>query len=348
MKLERQDAAMLIAQVNKTSRLVASAASLGLVGDIEDAFDGCPDFREAAKDIVAYIKEEPDKILYDQLSFLIKTKPLKNFAKTTKDYELKVAVENLVYCMEKLTDLYEELFNEECKDFPSLTPFFAENDLIPLMDRAVAAGLLDEHYQPAQGTKHYHLYLIAQAIGVIKDLPPRKKWCQFEALWNLNKKLSSCHLPITKGNEIFRVSVVYPEVNFLNLFHARNDKQKKFKTHLSVAQAEKLHELLVKAGFLEKRVPKESLLAIMGLVSIPPMPVNWSGSAYSLVYFAKIMFEDLNPSMLRMTVKWFTVDKEKLNYGTVKTKSHILNADRERYDFIPILDNILKKALKEA
>ena len=56
------------------------------------------------------------------------------------------------------------------------------------------------------------------------------------------------------------------------------------------------------------------------------------------------MFMELNPSFAHLTANWFTNNNANVNYGTIKTKSSQLNRFPERYDFIPLIDDLILQA----
>lgn len=56
-------------------------------------------------------------------------------------------------------------------------------EALDLLDLCVKADLLDDHYQPAPGTKRFQLLLIAQGIGSTLKLDPL--YTVFEHLWNI-------------------------------------------------------------------------------------------------------------------------------------------------------------------
>lgn len=336
---------MAIAVLNKTSKIVHYAARLGLEDEIEEALEGHPDFIQTADDIIGYIDDDRDKRLYDQLNCLVDTKTISDFSAHITDPSTRSSIDNLVKCINKLKVYAESLYSEDYKDFPYLVPYFANEEMKALLMRSVNAGILNEKYQPKKGIKQYHLKLIALAIIKIKDIKTRNKWCHFEKQWNIeDKHLSRCEVPLTRGADVYKISKIYPEVDFFSVFEDRVSQAKAFKTSLKIPQVKILCTLLKEHGFLAGSIQDESVMAIMGLLRIPPQPVDWSGSAYSLVYFVKQLFGDLNPSSLHMAERWFTVKGKTLNHGTIKTKSSTLNRERSRFDFIPIIDDIIREA----
>ena len=148
---------------------------------------------------------------------------------------------------------------------------------------------------------------------------------------------------MTKARDVYRVTKLYPEVDFYNFLNTK-ECAKTFDTDLNKKQATCLCQLLKTNGLLDARVTTEAFLAIMNLLRLPPTPINWTGSLDSLIYFTRVMFMELNPGFAHLTANWFTNKNANVNYGTIKTKSSQLNRFPERYDFIPLIDNLILQA----
>ena len=341
---ERHEAAMAIAIINRTSKQVYDGIRLSNIDAVEYALAEHPDFEETAESIISYIEQDKDKKLYDQLVYLVDSSHFSKFYKTLKDENLKNELSELMDCLDTLHEYAKQCINEYYKEYPGLVPFFANDEIKELLDRAVKAGLLDEKYQPMKTTKRYHLKLIAYGIATIKELKTRNKWCHFEKLWNTGcNRLSAIRVPMTKARDVYRVTKLYPEVDYYSFLNTK-ECVKTFKTSLNKEQATWLCKMLKANGFLDAKVSTESFLAIMKLLRIPPSPINWTGSLNSLIYFTREMFMELNPSFAHLTANWFTNNNANVNYGTIKTKSSQLNRFPERYDFIPLIDNLILQA----
>lgn len=338
---ERHEAAMAIAIINKVSKLVYDGIRLNSIDAVEYVLSDYPDIEETTESIINYIEGDKDKKLFDQLTYLVESSQFKKFYKTIQDEELQKNLSELMDCLDKLHEYASQCTKEYYKDYPDLVPFFANEEIKDLLDRAVSAGFLDEKYQPKKTTKRYHLKLIAYAIANIKELKTRNKWCHFEKLWKTGcNRISAIRVPMTKARDVYRVTKLYPEVDFYSFLNTK-ECEKTFKTSLNKQQATYLCDLLKTNGFLDAKVSTESFLAIMKLLRLPPSPINWTGSLDSLIYFTREMYMELNPSFAHLTANWFTNNNANVNYGTIKTKSSLLNRFPERYDFIPLIDKLI-------
>lgn len=341
---ERHEAAMAIAIINKISKQVYDGIKLNNIEAVKYALEDHPDFEETAESIISYINKDKDKKLYDQLVYLVDSSLYNKFHKTIKDEFLKNDMSELMDCLNALHEYAQQCTKEYYKDYPDLVPFFANDEIKELLDRAVMAGLLDDKYQPKKTTKRYHLKLIAYGIANIKELKTRNKWCHFEKLWNTGcNRISAIRVPMTKARDVYRVTKLYPEVDYYSFLNTK-ECVKTFKTSLNKEQATWLCKMLKENGFLDARVSTEAFLAIMNLLRIPPSPINWTGSLDSLIYFTREMFMELNPSFAHLTANWFTNNNANVNYGTIKTKSSQLNRFPERYEFIPLINDLILQA----
>ncbi len=348
--MKRHEAAMAIALINMISKKIAQAVKLESIADIEDAFEIDIDvdinLKQAKEDLTQYISQDKDPILYNQILCMVETSEIRRFADGLVDVELQEMMIDLSDAIDAMREIAIKLEKDRRKH-PYLINELCDKQTEDLLSRAVGVGLLTKEFQPAKGTKIYQLKLIAYAVNIIKGTKVRSRWCHFEKQWNVgDKRLSKGDIPITRGREIYKVAKIYPEVDFNSAIKTRAGHEKTLESPLNPDQAIRLCKLLKKHEFLDKNVNEESFLAVQGLVNIPPHPINWSGSAYSLAYFMKALFSDRNANLWNMTVTWFTVNNETLNHGTFKTKSHVLIVHPERYEFIPLIDRIISKCKK--
>jgi len=341
--MERHEAAMAIARINMVSKKVAHGSRLRCISDIEDALEENYDFGFMEDELLEYLKEDQDPILFNQVLSFVDTDLIIKFKNSLVDEELKERLSRLTDCIENLRAYAKEL-KKKFRIHPTLVDYLANPETEELLKRAVNAGILTNEYQPAPRTKIYQLKMIAMAIIYIRGIKVRNKWCHFEEQWGVSdKRLSKCEVPISSGREIYKIIKLYPEVDLMSEIDSRAGQEKIFRTPLRKEEAEVLFGLLKDNAFLDPKTDVEDFLSIQGLIRIPPKKINWIESAYSLAYFAKSLFGDMNASLWNLTVKWFTVNSTHLNHGTFKTKSHVLKEHPERYDFIPIIDNIIKQ-----
>lgn len=341
--MERHEAAMAIARINMVSKRVAHGARLRCISDIEDALEANYDFELMADELLNYLEEDQDPILFNQILSFVGTDEIVKFQISLVDEELKDRIGCLTDNIERLRTYAKEL-QKKFRIHPTLVDYLAKPEIEDLLKRAVNAGILTNDYQPAPRTKIYQLKMIAMAIISIQGIKVRNKWCHFEEQWEINdKRLSKCEVPVTSGREIYKIIKLYPEVDLMTEIDSRAGQEKTFSSPLRKEEAEVLFDLLKDNAFLDPKTSVEDFLAIQGLIRIPPKMINWIGSAYALAYFTKSLFGDTNASLWNLTVKWFTVNNTHLNHGTFKTKSNVLKEHPERYDFIPIIDNIIRQ-----
>ena len=343
MIANRQEAAMSIAIMNRISKTVLQQVRLGSEAGILEALQERFDFSKAAKDLIIYMKSDKDRILYEQAICLVDTTELFEFAGRTRDKTVKQKLSTIYSSIDQLHEFGYKRQREDCL-YPSLEPFLSEKETHDLLQRSVAAGLLDEQFQPKKGTKIYQLKLIAQAVIQIRGISTRNKWCHFEKQWKLgDKRLSQAFVPLTRSNSIYRISKIYPEVDFYSLL-TQKDYGKTFESDLNEVQCRELWRRLKDAQFIDQKVEVESFLAMTGIIKLPTSPVNWTGSFDSLVYFVNAVFGDLNPSVLHITADLFVIKNAPVNHGTMKTKSSRIKQHPEMFDFIPLLDDIIIKS----
>jgi hypothetical protein len=343
MIANRQEAALNIAIMNRLSKTVLHQVRLGSEAGILEALQERFDFTKAAKDLIVYMKSDKDRILYEQAICLADTAEFLEFAGKTRDRIVKQKLTAIYSSIDQLHEFGYKRQREECL-YPSLEPFLSEPETHNLLQRSVTAGLLDEKFQPKKGTKIYQLKLIAEAIIQIRGIGTRNKWCHFEKQWRLGEhRLSQAFVPLTRSNSIYRISKIYPEVDFYSLL-TQKDYDKTFSTDLNEVQCRELWRRLKDANFIDQKVEVESFLAMTGIIKLPTAPVNWTGSFDSLVYFVNAVFGDLNPSVLHITADLFVIKNAPINYGTMKTKSSRIKRHPEMFDFIPVLDDIIMKS----
>lgn len=346
MSTTRQEAAMNIATFNKATKLIAGAISLGEEDLIEEAVDCDIDFKNLADNIADYIIDDPDPKLYDQLIHLTDTtlfrKHIAQYPSANYSIQLKVVMEQI----ERLVEYGRRVHQARNDSHPGLIDFFANDRAEELFNRAVKANILTEQYMPNKGLQRYQIKVTALCIADALGLKTRNKWCHFDEQWG-TKHIATWPIPETKGVGILRVARLYPEVDIWKLIGGKeiqpNVKRKStLETTMSKSQACALLKGLIMAGYIDPRTEEENFLGIMGLVKIPPTPINWTGqSLRSLVYFMKTLFSDMNRDVLRQASVRFTYHGNRINHETLKSQSSILNRHLTDDGFIPEIDEII-------
>ena len=338
--MERHEAAMAIAVVNKISKMVYSNILLKKGKDLEHLLSANIEFPALAAEIVTYLQEDTDPRLFNQLLNLVETKSIIAHINTLKDSLLKIRLEAMVTAIEELRKAARQ-FERMGQEHPGLDDTLSTETIISLLNRARDAGYLDDDYQPTSKVKNYQLYIIALAVINIAGLKPRDSWWHFDKLWDRGRDpIARCRVPLTKSHEIYKIAMLYPEFNILAHFK-KTDPNHLFVSPFTEKQAKYLAKCLREMEYLDKNTPDESFLAIQGLMNVPVTKVNWVGPAYSLAYFVQAAFSDLNLKIWTLTASLFTLQGDPINKETFKSKSHVLKTHADRYEFIPTLDELI-------
>ena len=346
--MTRNEAAMAIAIINKDSKLVANAVEIGDKARLTAILSEDVEYEELCKMLIEYLAEDPDPKLYEYLLPLVDVSDILTFTRQNKTYPHSPQMIELASAVEELRKSATCLVANSHQNYPNLTKFFANEKANELFRRAYRAGLLTEDYQPKKGVQPYQLKLVAYAIIQILNLPTRDRWCRFNEQWNLHEgRLSRVFIPMTKGNNIYRIVQLYPEADFTEILAPQCNQEQPFHLDITKKQAVALFNGLQLGGFLDAHTQIENFKAMLGLIKMPTTPINWTGSYYSLVYFAKIVLMEDNPKIWRMVEDWFTVDGKKLNRGTLKSKSTFLNKNKDNYGFVEVLDDIVRTSIGE-
>ena len=345
MEITRQEAAFGIAVINRTSKLLAAAVRLGKDGIIRDALDEEINYAQLASSIISYVKEDPDPLLFEQLMVLADTESMREYLSTHRSGALALRVREVADATDRLVAFGTELFRKGEGEYANLVPFFANPQAKALFDRAVNAGLLKKDYQPAPGVNRFQLKLIAIAIHTIMDFSYRDKWYHFAEQWG--DDVHRATIPFTKGVAIGQVAHVYPEVPLWDKVIPENGG-KAFKTDFSEAQAKALFTGLMRKGYLGHHTALESFLSIMGMGQAAFTPINWIDRGYnSLIYFVKEAFGALNPDYLLRICDCFTCNGKQITHSSLKTRSSYVYRNKDKWDFVPVIDDIIAKARKK-
>lgn len=341
-KFNRQDAAISIALMNKTSKLLAAAVKLGKDNLIRDAIDDGTDFKQLSAAIIHYVKSDPDRFLFEQLMHLADTEPIREYLVTHKSGVLPSKVREVADATEKLIEFGNEMFRKGSDGYESLVPFFSNPQAKELLDRAVTAELLQEDYKPAPTTTRFQLKLIAIAINSIMNFPHRDKWCHFNELWG--EDVNRCLIPLTKGVAINQVVRLYPEIPLWEKV-VPEEKARTIQTELSEAQVRALFSGLMKKGYLPHHTSIQSFLSIFGMGTAPFTTINWIDRGQnSLIYFAKEAFGENNPDLLLKICECFTCKGKEISYNTLKSRSSYVHRNKAKFDFVPVIDKIIARA----
>ena len=252
----------------------------------------------------------------------------------------KICEQNSIIRKGRYTDLIEPLTNKQ---------------VAALLDRAVNAGLLDEHYQPVPGIKVLHLKLIAYAISTICKF--KQSYHLFEKQWNRldNSRISTCRLP-KYSDEYNDTKALYPEVDFskieseheISIFYVTQDE----------IDIKIMYEDLIKHGYIASDTSFETFKGIVGKSNFT-FPVKWIKGQRQLAFYIQQAFGKYNDKDLWIkgvccfSVKGKTPHKDCFTsgYSFIKRTGLIDNYDIklkvicDKFNHIdtPIPEDILKK-----
>ena len=344
----RQKAAMFIAVINKASKLVSLGVKLKSFDIIQDALIEDLSYRKLAQQLLAYLSEDNDPLLYGQLEYLIETKDIQKFSSTLEPSETRMKIDDLCSAIDNLREYGIGRIEQRNESFPNLTPPFCNEKAKELLQRAVKAKYLDGNYVPLAGVEHFELKLIAFGIAEILDMPLRRRWCSFDELWKLDgTSLGRYHIPKTKAKEIMRITDLYPEVDFRSVINAEVKIKRPFGSGLTREQAIFLFNSLRRNGYIALKTKEEEFLAMLGLELMPQSYIKWTATMYALAYFVKIAFADNTRDIWRFTTAWFIIEDNKiLNHETLKSKGSYIGKHRSEYPFCDELDKIITETRK--
>lgn len=175
-------------------------------------------------------------------------------------------------------------------EYVNLIEPLATRQVAELLDRAVNAGLLDEHYQPVPGIKSLHLKLIAYAVSTICKF--KQSYNLFERQWNRTegRRFSTCRIP-RYSNEFDATKALYPEVDFSQI--EGNHERMQFYVPQGESEIKSMYKNLIKHGYI---APATSFKTFKGIVgkSRFTSPVEWLKGQRQLAFFVHLAFGKYN------------------------------------------------------
>ena len=344
----RQAAAMFIAVINKTSKLVNLGVKLKSSAIIKEVLTDDFNYVKLAQQFLTYLREDDDPILYGQLEFLIDTKDIWGFCSTMDQSENKCKIENLCTAVDKLREYGIHRIELRNERFPNLAPPFCNEKAEELFKRAVKAKYLNDSYAPEKGIEHYQLKLIAYGIAEILEMPIGHRWSSFDEMWKLDgTSLGRYHIPKTKAVQIMKITELYPEVDFRSVINAEIKLKQPFDSGLTREQAIFLFNSLLRTGYISLKTKQEEFLAMIGHEIGPQSYIKWTATMYALAYFVKIAFADTTRDIWRLSTAWFQIEDNKiLNHETMKSKGCYVTKHKTEYPLCRELDRIIRDTRK--
>lgn len=337
---------MFIAIINRVSKQINFEVQLESQQNLYMAFADGLNFKRLSDELLAYMKEDNDPLLYIQLVRLIETDEIREYMKALPASELRLEISTLCDAVDKLRTYGDRCMCKTKEQFPNLIPFFANPIAEELFQRAVDAGYLDNEFKPLPGVDCFKLKLIAFGISEILDIPYRQRWCNFDRQWDISgSSLAKYHIPITKANEFVKITQLYSEADYRPLLNAGVNHKEPFSTDMTKDQVIYLYDALRRNCYLSLKTKEADFLAMFGFGTVAKPVIRWSSSLLSLVYFIRAALADTTRDIWRLAVDWIMLDGEKqLNHETCKSRSSYVYRNRSRYDFCDELDRIIAEA----
>lgn len=166
-----------VIKITKITRIVGEMKSqLDLDDEIEfEALDSSwMNIGKWAKEICLYMEQAPSPLLANLITNNEFTVPVVNYVQSHR-LEIDSAYVTVIDCyannMQALLSLCKRQEEEVKGEYKDLIEPLANEQVATLLQRAIRAGLLDEHYQPMPQTKPLQLKVIAYAVSTICKLP---------------------------------------------------------------------------------------------------------------------------------------------------------------------------------
>lgn len=209
-----------VIKITKITRIIGEMKSqLDLDDEIEfEALDPLwTNIGEWTKEIYQYMEQAPSPLLADLITNNEFTIPVVNYVQSHKqdiDSTYVKVIDSYAKNMQVLLSFCESQSEKLKGEYKDLIEPLANEQVAALLQRAIHAGLLDEHYQPMPQTKPLQLKVIAYAISSICKLS--SPYVHFERQWKREngKRLSPCRVPRYNTVLYDTTKALYPEVDF--------------------------------------------------------------------------------------------------------------------------------------
>ena len=286
-----------VIKITKITRIVGEMKSqLDLDDEIEfEALDSSwMNIGKWAKEICLYMEQAPSPLLANLITNNEFTVPVVNYVQSHKQ-EIDSAYVKVIDCyannMQALLSLCKRQEEEVKGEYKDLIEPLANEQVATLLQRAIRAGLLDEHYQPMPQTKPLQLKVIAYAVSTICKLP--STYILFEKQWKreYGKRFSTWRVPRYNTGLYETTKALYPEVDFTEFEPTHQTET--FYTPQSEEDIAVLYRDLVKYGYI---APDTGLKTFVGIFNKKTFskPVEWIKTQRQLSFFVYQAFYKFN------------------------------------------------------
>lgn len=297
--MTRQDFVIKVAKINKILGELKYGIDIDTILDFSFLTPQLLMLAEWTADIQQYISQEPSPSLARQITSIGYTDEIKKYlAKHKEDITPTACVTLLIDSIKRLQSLFEicrQYQREEKGQYKDLVETLANEQVATLLQRAVDAGLLDNHFQPTPDTKTLQLRVIAFAVSSICKFP--RIYVDFEKQWShtTSYRISTCSIPKYRTKFYEYAKSLYPEVDFSPLESSCGIET--FYTPQSPEDITKMYNELIKYKYI---APDTTLDVFNGIFDKAKFvkPVEWIKEQRLLAYFLYLAFGKWNKKNL--------------------------------------------------
>lgn len=318
--MNRQQAVIAIAKINKTLRILAYWQELVPGEYVKTVEQELAHFGEWSEGIRDFLLTCEDKKIFDYASLIVEPTVLHHYVSHCSGLIPSRVLRSINVYLKTVPE-FKMLRDAHRKGVRGnrhmlLPEEIDSDDTLLYMERAVKAGLLDENFQPAESTAPFQLRLIAYSVGRLVGIPLRKRWVYFDNLWSHIYGGRATKVPVprkTRQGDVKAVCDIYPEVDFTDVL-AGSDKSACFTAAKSQETILWLYESLKKEKYISSKVTVKSFSLIFAS-NVRKKAVEWTGDQKLLALFVYEAFHRSghNDRIWYITEKCFTVNGRKPN-----------------------------------
>ncbi len=291
----------IVIKITKVTRVIGELKNqLDLDGKVEFAAldPDWPHIAKWVKEIHQYIKQDYSPALTRLIENIGFTGIIADYI---ENHRLEIgaayvqAANEYIKNIRALQSTCQQQDNAQKGEYTDLIKPLANKQAATLLQRAVQAGILDEHYQPVPGTKDLQLKVVAFAISSLCGFP--HAYVHFEKQWEKegNRRFSTCRIPKRDRDFFEKAKALYPEVDFSE-FEPVHDIET-FYTPQSKKDIRILLQNLVKYNYIASDTTFEAFKGIFNKADFET-PIEWTKTQRQLSYFVYLAFGKLNKKNL--------------------------------------------------
>jgi len=322
--MDRQQAMICIAKMNRYSRQISTTIEAGTTLDLKRIAPEIGDVIEWGEDILNFLHKNPTYEIIREISAIYEPCKIVLYLKSNKKLkpDTKIFLKEFVQTTGKLQD-YADKYQKQYRKGPyeKLVDELAYTEAKDVFVRIKDAGFLDEDFKLKKTTSRIQSVVLGWTIINLLKLPKRKSWAVIERQWNCGR-IGNIPLPEQRTKEIDKVKAIFPELDYSTLF--REPSEKHFDVKCGEDVQMEVFLTLVTHGFISKRTKFENFAKMFTANKRNNFkPVDWIGSVRLLTYFVYHAFAYTNNKYLERTRYCFTLKGKPLNKGTLKSTTSL-------------------------